>query len=153
MEELYKCATCKKDKIKIEFYKRTDRKNGKGVQSSCIECLKQYNKIRGNTLARKESNKKFDIKRTKIFFDIIIKYKSVPCKDCNISYPPYMMDFDHINSSEKICNISQMRELYYSNKLIQEIEKCEVVCSNCHRIRTHKRTKLLNCNYVYRDYS
>jgi len=50
------------------------------------------------------------------------------------------MDFDHKNHRSKLGNIgtiiSQM--LFTKEKLLQEIGKCDLVCANCHRIRTYK---------------
>lgn len=61
-----------------------------------------------------------------------------PCSDCGISYPPYVMDFDHIGD-DKVMAVSKIVQ-YSRERLIAEIAKCEVVCSNCHRIRTHLRS-------------
>jgi hypothetical protein len=49
-----------------------------------------------------------------------------------------MLDFDHLR--DKKYNVSRMIHDGFSWKAIQkEIEKCEVVCANCHRLRTHNR--------------
>jgi hypothetical protein len=69
---------------------------------------------------------------------IIDEAKSVPCRDCGFRYPPYVMDFDHI-SGTKIMDVSKLTRFGSERKLREEIAKCEVVCSNCHRERTHKR--------------
>jgi hypothetical protein len=56
--------------------------------------------------------------------------------DCKKKYPPYVMDFDHRDRSEKAFEVG--RGLYVSIKrLLIEIAKCDVVCANCHRERTH----------------
>lgn len=64
--------------------------------------------------------------------------KSVPCKDCGGTFPTYCMDFDHVRGV-KILNIGAATGTWASNlpKLREEIAKCDIVCSNCHRIRTH----------------
>lgn len=68
-----------------------------------------------------------------------IKLKT-PCFDCNIIYPPVCMDFDHLNKQTKLGNISQMAQQHLPLELIKlEIAKCQLVCSNCHRLRTQKR--------------
>lgn len=67
---------------------------------------------------------------------LIIASKSVPCSDCGKEYPWYVMDFDHVRG-EKLRNVGSSRHMGY-NKLKAEIEKCDVVCSNCHRLRTYK---------------
>jgi hypothetical protein len=47
------------------------------------------------------------------------------------------MDFDHIGSKE--ANISALMSRSGLDRLVKEIAKCEVVCANCHRIRTQAR--------------
>ena len=64
---------------------------------------------------------------------------SSPCKDCGVSYPYYVMDFDHIGEKSNI--VSQLVKTNNLSALKQEVEKCELVCSNCHRVRTFKRLK------------
>lgn len=60
--------------------------------------------------------------------------KSVPCADCGIQYPPYVMDFDHVRGEK----IAAPGLLYTQVEAFQiEIAKCEVVCANCHRERTY----------------
>ena len=62
--------------------------------------------------------------------------KSVPCMDCGQSYPHYVMDFDHRNPTQKIAEVGRMAR-HGKRKLLEEIAKCDVVCANCHRERTH----------------
>lgn len=66
--------------------------------------------------------------------------KSKPCCDCGKNFPMCCMDFDHRIDEKKMYNIGSMFAHHYSRKLIEsELAKCELVCSNCHRIRTQKR--------------
>lgn len=52
------------------------------------------------------------------------------------------MDFDHKDKSLKLGNIAHMAVRNWSlEKIKQEINKCEVVCANCHRIRTYRRAE------------
>jgi hypothetical protein len=71
---------------------------------------------------------------------IVIAAKDCPCQDCGRSYPHYVMDFDHVRG-EKLLNIGQASQKNLAPKrIIDEIAKCDVVCSNCHRERTHQRS-------------
>lgn len=71
--------------------------------------------------------------------DHIIAEKSKPCMDCGVSYPSYVMDFDHVRGT-KSGNVSAFRSTSWSLERVKlEIAKCEIVCSNCHRERTHSR--------------
>ena len=59
------------------------------------------------------------------------------CHDCG-EKNHIVLDFDHIR--DKKHNISRMIHDGFSWKAIKkEIDKCEVVCANCHRIRTYLR--------------
>jgi hypothetical protein len=64
--------------------------------------------------------------------------KSVPCLDCKKNFPPYVMDFDHVKGTKKFSIGSE--KTHALDTIKKEIEKCEVVCSNCHRIRTWNRS-------------
>lgn len=64
--------------------------------------------------------------------------KSKPCSDCGTSYPPCVMEFDHVRGS-KAGNIAVMMRVSSLGRIIQEIDKCELVCANCHRLRHLKR--------------
>jgi len=62
-------------------------------------------------------------------------YKKLhPCVDCGETRP-YALQFDHIDDTTKKASVGAM---YASGlqSVIAEVEKCEVVCSNCHRRRT-----------------
>ena len=61
-----------------------------------------------------------------------------PCVDCGINYPYYVMDFDHVRG-QKHANVMELVSTLSKKRIDQEIAKCEIVCSNCHRIRTHMR--------------
>lgn len=66
--------------------------------------------------------------------------KSKPCSDCGGTFEICCMDFDHREGTTKAYNIGSMFAHHYSRELIEtELEKCDLVCSNCHRIRTRNR--------------
>jgi len=56
------------------------------------------------------------------------------CTDCGYRGHHAALEFDHITPSIKFYNIANMTRWSWKN-ILKEIEKCEVVCSNCHRIR------------------
>ena len=59
------------------------------------------------------------------------------CVDCRENNH-IVLDFDHLR--DKKYNISRMIHDGFSWKaILKEIQKCEVVCANCHRIRTYDR--------------
>lgn len=66
------------------------------------------------------------------------KLKSVPCADCGGTFDPVCMDFDHRPGTKKVTCVAYLvrgaRE-----RFLEEVAKCDVVCANCHRLRTKKR--------------
>lgn len=71
--------------------------------------------------------------------EVVHNIKNSPCVDCGLLYPYYVMDFDHRDGVEKIANISTLLSWSGLPSALKEIEKCDLVCANCHRIRTWKR--------------
>lgn len=66
--------------------------------------------------------------------------KNKPCMDCGVQYPHYVMDFDHRPDEVKVLNLSNIGNQWSNLDRIQaEIDKCDLVCANCHRIRTYER--------------
>jgi hypothetical protein len=64
--------------------------------------------------------------------------RRVPCDDCRGIFPPHIMDFDHRDPSKKLFPIAGAHAVLMSrSKLIAEVEKCDVVCANCHALRTY----------------
>lgn len=70
------------------------------------------------------------------------KLKESPCVDCGNTFHPCAMDFDHINE-DKINDVSNMIRLSSWAKILEEIAKCELVCANCHRVRTWNRSNAM----------
>lgn len=65
--------------------------------------------------------------------------KATPCLDCGIQYPTCVMQFDHVRGVKRF-NIGSATALSPSLvTLKEEIAKCEVVCANCHAMRTEAR--------------
>ena len=65
------------------------------------------------------------------------EFKSVPCSDCDKQYPVVAMQFDHVRGT-KLANVSRLATLKSSQArqlILEEIDKCDVVCANCHAIR------------------
>lgn len=98
----------------------TDRKRVTGCADLCRQCSTKRNR------AVLDENRR-----------IVNEAKARPCADCGNEYPHYVMDFDHRDRTQKSFGIG--RSLLRSTKiLLSEIAKCDVVCANCHRIRTYR---------------
>jgi len=108
------------------------------------------NRARSRQLHRDEyrRNRKNHLTRTGKWYikfrEVIIAAKSVPCMDCGRYFPPAAMDFDHVRG-EKLFTvgaiISKMGGMVAIEAAQEEIKKCDIVCANCHRIRTAQRKK------------
>jgi hypothetical protein len=119
------CLKCKFEKHQNNF---TLLKTGKR-HSYCKKCLRKLNKIY-NT-GRKTSNRpgKWLLKDLK---------DNKPCTDCRKTYRYWIMDFDHIKG-EKTANMNVLQN-GNMHTILNEISKCDLVCANCHRIRTYNRS-------------
>lgn len=62
------------------------------------------------------------------------------CLDCKLAWPPFVMEFDHRDPTEKRFIVSGSRLQWSYDRLAAEAAKCDLVCSNCHRLRTHRMT-------------
>lgn len=69
----------------------------------------------------------------------IRKLKDVPCVDCGVKYPSYVMHFDHIGNDKEINLAHAASHGWGIARVDKEAAKCQVVCANCHAERTHKR--------------
>jgi len=91
-----------------------------------------------------EGQKEKTSNRRKSQRTVILKYiqeykQSRPCADCKEDYPYYMKDFDHLGG--KLFTLSKYKNYTTDLNIIkEEISKCDVVCANCHRIRTYSRS-------------
>lgn len=127
-----KCNQCGDQKPFSEFNKK-----GNGYQHNCRKCQREwYKNYYTNSPTEKErlfaKNKELKIFNRKMVQEL----KEIPCMDCGVSYPYYVMDFDHRDPNTKNREVALMLT-WSTATLLQEIEKCDIVCANCHRIRTH----------------
>ena len=82
------------------------------------------------------------LKRWKERREYIISKKSVPCEDCGRTFPRVCMEFHHLDGSTKnpalrnrgFIDRMQTRSI---KTIDEEIAKCAIICSNCHKIRHH----------------
>lgn len=82
--------------------------------------------------------KKYNVQRRAAKRAFLIEAKAKPCMDCGVSYPHYVMDLDHVRGT-KVAGLADLLQHGTLDQVVEEIAKCELVCSNCHRIRTWNR--------------
>lgn len=98
---------------------------------------RKRNRIKSKAILKKSNEKRMAGVRREIG-----ELKSRPCMDCGSCFPPICMDFDHREGEIKRESVSQMAtssNTYSVAAIRAEMAKCDVVCSNCHRIRTAER--------------
>ena len=61
------------------------------------------------------------------------------CTDCGGSFPPEAMQWDHLPGTVKLGEISSKIRRWSTKLIFEELANCELVCANCHAIRTYKR--------------
>lgn len=89
-------------------------------------------------------NKKNEINR-KFVFDYLMTH---PCVDCGNS-DIRVLQFDHLR--DKKAEVTNMQNRYSMKTLIEEIAKCEIVCCNCHQIRTLTRSNSPRIGYYEKN--
>lgn len=130
------CNGCKLDLPKTtEFFAtRVDRKNVQ-FQSLCKECQKKYR--RAHYLKNKSKYISMAIEQKKNLWEWFVEYrKTLKCSKCNESRY-WVLDFHHPNN-DKESNVVIMARKGTKRKLLNEINKCIVLCSNCHRDLHHQ---------------
>jgi len=135
MEEYKKCSSCKLDlpANKENFNYRYDRGKLKGI---CKKCQSDYKKKHYEDNKKEYMQKSFKYKQDFKLWFTEIKNK-LKCSLCNEDRY-WVLDFHHTNPNEKDGNVSVMISNCNKSKIISEMEKCIVLCSNCHRDLHHK---------------
>src|SRR5688572_23994275 len=103
---------------------------------------KRYKRYRSDPAWRRKvlrSNSESIRKRRQRVVALLGGLKSAPCADCKQRYPHYIMDFDHVRGRKKFSLGHAANRRFNEAEILKEVAKCEVVCSNCHRERTHKQ--------------
>lgn len=129
------CSKCGEADIN-KFHEKNDNSYCKLCQSEYARQHYKRNKDRYAEVARKNKSRQ---KTEKQSFVYGIK-ESNACADCNRFHPYYVMQFDHLFDKEN--NVSALVSSNYSlNAILSEIQKCDLVCTNCHKHRTYTRNR------------
>ena|SRR3990167_6807715 len=141
------CKSCNETKPASEFWKR-----GNGLRAYCKDCCKEkwtdhYHANPDFKNKKIEQNKKSVLKQAQINQEYILSYLlDKQCSDC-YTEDILVLEFDHI-TEDKIASVSSMIKSSKLEKLKKEINKCEVVCRNCHIIRTQRRSNSYRWRFV-----
>ncbi len=150
--ECKKCGKVSTDETVFATF--TDRRGIVRRRGICWECRgkyahdnferlqgwrKQYNATPKQRTAKRERDRA--MRQAAAAYVTQVK-ESTPCMDCGRKFPAVAMDFDHLK--DKVAAVARMVGCGYKLELIKvEIEKCELVCACCHRIRTARRKEYL----------
>ena len=134
------CIKCNEEKPLDDFSFKNKTKN---IRSSCCKaCHKKYakqhyKKNKKTYVARaRKSIKEYKARNRELIIEYLLKNPCIVCGEKDI----IVLDFDHRNPKEKSHNVSMMINSGHSWETIQqEIEKCDVLCANCHRRKTAKQ--------------
>lgn len=119
-----RCNQCGDWKVLSEFYSWERRDNRGHRWSPCKPCLDRL--VRLAQEAKKSWVDQYKLERG--------------CADCGYNENPAALDFDHLPGTVKTRDIKSGKQFGWK-ALFAEVAKCEVVCANCHRIRTVERRK------------
>ena len=132
-----RCGRCGQIKPAEDF---SWRRRAKGQRDSlCRPCRSAYGKEHYAANRQRYidqaaiSKRKLALERTRF---LLAFFESHPCVDCG-EPDPVVLEFDHLR--DKSFSIGQSLSRRTWQAVLEEMEKCEVVCANCHRRRTAKR--------------
>ena len=131
------CTICKNYLPKTtEYFSTRSDKKSLVYQSSCKSCHKEYRK------KHYENNKKKYIHKAKKYTDSVVIWfkefkKTLSCEYCG-DERWWVLDFHHKDPLTKDSSIARLMNKGSKIGILKEIEKCIVLCSNCHRDLHHK---------------
>lgn len=134
LDGLFRCAACSEWKPASEFHNSRT-----GEFTYCRGCRnaydRRYYRERGGPARRARRRASLDAAR-----EWMNSIKAgIPCADCGEIFPVFVMQWDHLPGSGKVAEIGTMLGHYNRELILEELEKCELVCANCHVMRTVQR--------------
>lgn len=111
--DVKQCPKCLEIKSMTEFY---NRRNKEGNSSYCKPCTVSQT-----------------IERQRIFKEQCIDYKGGNCEICGYNQYNGALEFHHLDPTKKEFTIANFRLTTFNDKVKLELDKCILVCANCHR--------------------
>lgn len=132
---LKRCSTCKEVKPLTAFNVRSTARDGR--QWNCRACNsawhREHKEHHNKLIAARNDRIRAEMQRKLLAY--LLRH---PCVDCGEA-DPVVLEFDHLR--DKIDDIATLMAFGSWERVAREIEKCEVVCANCHRRRTARRRR------------
>jgi hypothetical protein len=141
-----RCGRCGELKSVEDFAWR--RKAQGQRQTYCRRCQAAYN--RDHYLANKRlyvdrARARKDALRVERTAFLLDYFSSHPCVDCG-EHDPLVLEFDH--QGGKLFDIGTALPCNSWGSILAEIDKCEVVCANCHRRRTKRHQNAMRVTLI-----
>lgn len=124
------CSKCKQNLPFSEFPKNKSKKDGYGHY--CLECQRKYirNHYKDNMVYYKEKAKRRSVEGRQWFNEL---KRTLKCNRCNEAHWS-CLEFHHQDPTRKDIAISTAVNIGWGQgRILREMDKCEVLCSNCHR--------------------
>jgi hypothetical protein len=118
------CKRCDTVKTSDEFYRR---RKGADLSPYCKACTKEQTIERQRALKLRA-----------------IIYKGGKCEKCGYDKCPGAFDFHHIDPTEKEFGISRKRTTSWTLEFRTELDKCSLLCANCHREEHWEEKEFIN---------
>jgi predicted transcriptional regulator len=125
--------TSKKDNNTEELFQVTDRKCPKCKEVKSVENFYNRRNGKGNSVYCKKCSNKEVTNRQRKFKEKCVAYKGGKCEICGYNKCVGALDFHHQDRSEKDFGIAQKKTYKYDSSIERELDKCMLLCSNCHR--------------------
>jgi hypothetical protein len=124
------CNKCGVDKLVSEYHRAA--RNLGGYCHTCKECRKEIDSDYYRTSEKKEKSKEYNKKYKKRNLERLRRYKAeCGCILCKKEFEPIVLDFHHKDDNKEFTIASKTTCSW--DRLLIEIKKCVVLCSNCHR--------------------
>ena len=123
------CNQCTKEKTLEEFPIKSSNRDGKS--NKCKVCTKDNSKkhyLKNKDVYLSRLKRKRDA-FNKWFLDTIKDFK---CKNCEEGRW-WVLDFHHRDPKTKEKAVSKLKREFNKEKVLREVEKCDILCANCHR--------------------
>ena len=135
------CSKCREDKELTEF------SNGSGTYCKpCFRTWRQLNRAKHKSDPNWKNRDKPQSKQSRLIRrQWLINYlEDKACKTCGES-DPVVLEFNHINPKDKFKGVGELVHQGTLDQLMTEVDKCEILCANCHKRVTAKQ---LNWHWV-----
>jgi len=130
-----RCGSCHAVKPLTEFHRR-----GKGHQTWCKPCRRRYDaQYHSQTRPLRLEQKKRAHRGFRSWYIALKAGK--PCTDCGGYFHHAAMVWDHLPGHDKLGDLGRLVASHSKTRVLEEISKCELVCANCHAVRTHNKLR------------